>query len=383
MRKRLASSPHPDVPRLLATAISDSRRQGASAEELARHRDDLSAHAILHRVSGPLVAAFTAAGVTAPRELVAMQEADAMKRMTVLHDLAYAKELFDREEIPYLVFKGPVLTTLVGRDEWERPSLDLDVLVHAADIERAVDALVSAGSLQIDRNWAMVEKICMGELHLVLPTTTSLDLHWHLLVKESMRSDFGPDHPDLFATARMVDLDGVEVPTFGPAATFVYSCLHGAISGGHRMVWLKDIERLARHDVDDWGDVVALAERWRCSLVVGAMLQRSSSQLGLELPPGLLDQLIPSSMVRRTFSVVDRRHPVTENVNDESFLRLATRSIGPTPLASLRRLASRAAAFARRRTLHHDFEDATELFVDDPGAGARERYFRRLGSLES
>ena len=366
------------VPELLAVITSERASKDIGPDCLRRHSTELVYAATMHRVPGPLAVAFERTGVETPAALVAQQQNAALARMAALHDFEFLASVLGAIDVPYLAFKGQVLTTLVGRNEWERPSLDLDVLVRVGDMEKAVDALVGAGSLLLDRNWELMRERMIGEMHLLLPSGTSLDLHWHLLVTESMRSDFAPDHAALFRTARSVDLDGVDVPTFGPAETLVYSCLHAGISGGHRLVWLKDIERLVDFDRPDWDDVVSVARSWRCPLLVGAMLGRTQRTLGLEVPDEVLARLIPSRVLRRVLAFVDARRPVEENSKDESFLRLATRSVGPDVPATIRRFVSRSTAFARRRTTHGDFESPTALFENHPGDDMRRSFFDEL-----
>ena len=371
------------VPELLAVITSDRASQTLTGDCLKTHSSELVAAAAMHRVPGPLAAAFERMGVEIPADLQRQQEVAALSRLTALHDFELLATVLGAIGVPYLAFKGQVLTTLVGRDEWERPSLDLDVLVRVGDMERAVAALVDAGSVLLDRNWELMQERMIGEMHLLLPSGTSLDLHWHLLVTESMRTDFAPDHDAIFRTARSIELDGTDVPTFGPAETLVYSCLHAGISGGHRLVWLKDIERLVDYDRPEWDEVIAVAKAWRCALLVGALLGRTQRTLGLEIPDGVLAELVPSRVLRTVFAFVDERRPVHENSQDESFLRLATRSVGPDVRATVRRFLSRSSAFARRRTLHGDFESPTALFENRAGDGARDRYFAELARRDA
>ena len=366
------------VPELLAVITSDRASKTLTGDCLRRHSSQLVSVASMHRVPGPLAAAFARMGVDIPVELQRQQEGAALARMTALHDFEFLASVLGAIDVPYLAFKGQVLTTLVGRNEWERPSLDLDVLVRVADMERAVDALVRAGSVLLDRNWDLMCERMIGEMHLLLPSGTSLDLHWHLLVNESMRDDFTPDHEALFRTARSVELDGTLVPTFGSAETLVYSCLHAAISGGHRMVSLKDIERLVDFDRPAWPDVIDVARRWRAEVVVGAMLGRTQRILGLQLPETIIPALISSRSLRLALGALDRRRPVQENTKDESLLRLVTRSIGPDLRSTIRRFASRTSAFTVGRAMHVEPPSPMALFQQGESPELRQEYFAEL-----
>jgi Uncharacterised nucleotidyltransferase len=360
------------IGRLLADVVSIGRTDAVSTESLRRHEAALADRALQHRVPGPVAIAYRSRGLDVPERVRSSQIEASVSRMTALHDLDFMRQALAAREIEFLVFKGQVLTTLVSGDEWERPTLDLDVLVRGAELEEAVDLLVTGGAVHLDRNWPRMRDDVLGELHLVLPSGTALDLHWHLLVRSSTRSSFAPDHIALFANSRTVDLDGTVVRTFGSAETLVYSCLHGAISGGHRMVWLVDIERLITNDRPDWDEVVRVATTWRCELVVGAMLLRTRAELGLVVPQTVTEQLVPSRGMRRVLSAVDRGRPVGNVTGDAPGLRLLTRSLDVDARSSLRSLIARPAKRAFDVGMRRQRPTAADLFVDVSGDDLRD-----------
>ena len=342
---------------------------------VSEHLDELAALAITHRVPGPCVAGLRDLELPVPDVLGDSQLIQALQRVTTLHDLEFMSDLFRGEGIDFLVFKGQVLTTLVSGDAWERPTSDLDVLIRPADLERAVDVLEHAGAVHLDRNWELMYDLVIGELHLVLPAGTSLDLHWHLLVRETGRGSITPDHRALFDGSRLVGLDGTSVATFGKAQTLVYSCLHAVISGGHRLVWLTDIEQLMVRDQPAHEEVLACAAAWKCELVVGAMLMRVRSELGLTGVDELIDQLVPNRLVRGIFALTDRAFPVSAMSGDAAALRLLTRSLRATKAQSVRSLLARSLRNAWRSVRGRPAPSAAELFDDRPGNRCRERYF--------
>ncbi|WP_420453073.1 nucleotidyltransferase family protein [Ilumatobacter sp.] len=372
-----------EVGRVLADAVSSARHRAVEPALLERFGPQLIEKALVHRVPGPLLHTFRHHGVAGEGALHARAVDDAIARMTALLDVEWMAEVFAGADIDWLAFKGPVLTTIAGCDRWERPTTDLDVLVRGRDLERAIDLLVDAGGFHLDQNWELMLERVIGEVHLIMPMGTSLDLHWNLLVNESMRTMSTPDHAAIFDTARTVDLDGVEVPTFGPAETLVYSCVHACISGGHRLVWLKDVEQLVLADQPDWDDVVDVARSWGAAIQVGAIVGRTQRHLGLDVPDGVIERLVPNRALRLALELLDRRRPVADAELDESILRLATRSLGPTTWVTVERFGRRAIAFARRRLLHGEPMSATELFVERPGDGDRRRYFDAVVAASS
>jgi hypothetical protein len=363
-----------NIGRLLADVVSVSRTTEVTAASLLTHEAELVDRAVQHRVTGPVTAAYRGRGLEVHERLRASQIDASVSRMSALHDLEFMQRVFAARDVEFLVFKGQVLTTLVGGDEWERPTSDLDVLIRGVQLEEAVDLLVAGGAVHLDQNWPKLRHDVLGELHLVLPSGTALDLHWHLLVRASTRTGFTPDHAGLFVNARTIDLDGTAVPTFGPAETLVYSCLHGAISGGHRLVWLVDIERLVTNDQPDWSDVVRVATNWRCCLVVGAMLQRTRSELGLAVPQRVVGELIPGRMMRGAMSGIDRVRRVSDVTGDSPALRLVTRSLDVDALSSLRSFIVRPAARVYEAARGRPQPSAAELFVDVSGDELRDTH---------
>ena len=111
---------------------------------------------------------------------------------------------------------------------------------------------------------------------------------------------------------------------------------------------------------------------------VGALLLRARRELALEVPDAVIEQLIPTVWFRSLLDKVDRNRPVAEAEVDESFLRLVTRSIGPTTSSSVRRFFLRSLRFARRRGLHEDLEDPMELFEVSVRPAAEVEYFEKV-----
>ena len=353
--------------------VSAQRSADVSSETLRRFETELVERAIHHRVPGPAAAAYRKRGLDVPERLRANQVASSIARMSALHDFEFARRMLAGRGIDLLVFKGEVLTTLVSGDDWERPTSDLDVLVRPERLEEVVDLLVAGGAIHLDRNWRRLREDVLGELHLVLPAGTALDLHWNLVVRSASRSAFAPDHDALFETSRPIDLDGTTTTTFGATETLVYSCLHGAISGGHLLVWLHDIERLVLNERPDWSEVIGVARRWRCGLVVGAMLQRAQCELGLAVPRQVIDELLANRALRVALAGVNRVCRVADTTGDGPLLRLITRSIDVDGWATLRSLVVRPAQRAVRFALRRPQPSALDYFVDTPARSDDER----------
>ena len=116
---------------------------------------------------------------------------------------ALGATVVDKESFPWVVMKGPVLSERC----YARPDLraygDLDMLVPPASFPGAVAAAVDAGATLVDRNWPLAHRQMRGELMLVLPRGTVLDLHWHVLNEPEAREWFPLDPAAMVARRRL------------------------------------------------------------------------------------------------------------------------------------------------------------------------------------
>ena len=75
---------------------------------------------------------------------------------------------------------------------------------------------------------------------------------------------------ELFGRRRPVLLGTTTVATLDPVDGILYLCLHGSLSGGHQLVWLKDIDQMIDSQPPDWDELIRRARRpasdwWRPS----------------------------------------------------------------------------------------------------------------------
>ena len=64
----------------------------------------------------------------------------------------------------------------------------------------------------------------------------------------------------------------------------LYLCLHGSLSGGNQLVWLKDLDQMIDSGTTDWDDLVRRAIRYRAGLVAAMQLERARVVLGAPVP---------------------------------------------------------------------------------------------------
>lgn len=364
------------IGRVLAVSVAcwpAEHRRTRVTELATRHEGGLAglgAAAAFHGIASYVHAALTRAHGVPPRDrtaVKALRDGNAMTHLRTMADLSYLRQTLDAAAVPWLVVKGPVLAAHHGGAGW-RSYTDVDVLVPGDALPDALGALETSGSQVQDRNWTLIRDAMKGEVHLRLPTGTPLDLHWHLLNDRRSRAAFPIPIRALFDRSRHVEVDGVPLPTLGLADTVVYVALHTMLSGAHRLIWLKDLERLMATEHLPTDEIVEVARRWRAELVLASALQR----VDLAIPGATTRRRLPRvSQSTRAWAglagLAWRMSPAQCQDGRASLARLVSRSLRGTPSESLRELVHRGQDHLREdegsRQRHRPFT------TDDPRSG--------------
>jgi len=264
------AAPYGDAGRLVAAALDGG---DAELQTLAR-RPDLRALVVSSRVAPALAQRAAVLGL-AGREVEAWhgELITATTRGLVLRQaLAGISKALAGAGVPWAPIKGLGLSPHVYAAWEERPSGDVDVLVAAADFERARDALraigwsESAGAATADNeaflrdegyNWKAVE-----------PGGAQLELHYRLWgcapgeLAASLFTRAGAD-PPTGATARRLRL----------ADAWVVAAIHWWTTTPRRpLLYLWDLRRIARAGDDRLAaDVLMQVRRWGLELFAAPM----------------------------------------------------------------------------------------------------------------
>jgi hypothetical protein len=301
-----------------------------------------------------------------PRTLRALERYEVMQtanQMRIVTDLAGFAATIAPLEIPWITFKGPVAAQLLYARPELRTYRDLDVLVPRPDFTRTVDFLQRSGIEILDRNWTLINREHRGQLHVTLPLGTVADLHWHLLNRGVVRDAFDVDMTQVLDRTRAVRISGVDVQTLDAADGLVHLGLHAALSGGDRLIWLKDIERAIAVETPDWDDVIERALRWGAGAAVAVLLRRAATVLGAEVPVWALRDLDPSPIRRRLGEAFDRRWPVGAATGETTPSVLWPQVIRDGRLATVGSVLQRS---VRRPTT------ALHQWLGEPGGGGRD-----------
>ena len=122
-----------------------------------------------------------------------------------------------------------------------------------------------------------------GEIELGRAGGAVVDLHWSLVLSETLRRRFHIPTVDILARSTPLTIGPVDARTLDTTDTLVHLCHHAALSGAVRLVHLLDVDQAARR-IEDWERVARRARSWGAGAQVGLVLARARRVLGTPVP---------------------------------------------------------------------------------------------------
>lgn len=303
---------------------------------------------------------------------------DVDRHVRALGDLSVLAPALDGLGVRWLVVKGPVLAELHYTRPDRRSYTDLDVLVPSGDVGPVLEAVEAAGGHLLDRNWRLLRELEVGELLVRLRHGTLLDLHWHLFNDVAVRRTVAASTGDLLDRSRQVRLAGTPVATLDPTDTLVHLGAHATLSGGHRLVWLKDLDRFIASEAPDWEAVVVRARAWGVGPAVGLAVDRARRILGVRVPAGVPEALAGGRAVLAAGAAADALSPPARSSGRRSVGRIVSRSARADAGATVAEFGRRARAALVSRDRFSLDPPATDMDPANPrsprhDAGPEER----------
>jgi hypothetical protein len=225
-------------------------------------------------------------------------QANAVRSYLMDAELARITSALASCAVPAALLKGAATGRMVYGSPAARLVNDLDLLVPADDVEQAraaVGALGYAahgpvGSGRFGR-WQRRYR-CEIQMVCTHPERRGLlvELHWSL-VELPYYVERIPMNEVWAATRPVAGLPGAAIPD--PATLLLHSCAHVSLhhSRGLRLIWLVDVDRLARSAALDWDALSERSERWGLGLAASATLKATAAWLGTPLPAAVMTRL--------------------------------------------------------------------------------------------
>jgi hypothetical protein len=241
------------------------------------------------------------------------------KNLRIAAELIHILDCLDAAGVTAVPHKGPVLAETVYGDLALRDFSDLDVLVHAAEISRAKEALSKIGYKPNIELSPIEERAYLAsgyEYTFDGPAGKNLlELQWNFVPRFFA---VACDMEGVFARASTATVAGRAVRTLAPDDLFVALCVHAAKHLWGRLCWLRDIAVSAKRLPIDWERVRTESRRLGVERIVDVSLGLASTLLGAAdkrtQRPGGED----SAEVRAIIAEVAQHIPNAEEYNAES-----------------------------------------------------------------
>lgn len=329
----------------------------------------------LHRVGGSVYSGLATVDGVPPDVMNSLGEQRRRWQRTHLRMLRAIGEFapeFDDADVRWMVYKGAVLAGSVYPFTGDRASGDVDLLIHPVDIARAVRVLEELGYRHENHHWRHAAWLRRGEFTMVRDDVP-IDVHWHVQYARHDRVDLDYDHDALHRRSRRLDLGGATVSAPSPEDSLMMTAHHACRSGGHRLVWSKDIERLLADEHLDHERFVAEAIRVNVGGQVALAIARAQRLLEFDAVD-LVDRLGGAWAVRVDTAVTKVSRPIRSDDRMTSARRWAG-SVRGTPVDTVLYVGRRA-----RYRLLERFGTVPPSILDDEGE--KQDFFRLVAGTQ-
>jgi hypothetical protein len=203
------------------------------------------------------------------------------------------KSLAD-QQLPVIALKGLALAKNIYGDIALRPMSDMDLLLKEEDLVRAGRILLALGYKQDFPAWESMLKTYHHLPSFKNKSGTIIELHWNIVTPDS---SVKVDLDGLWARARLIKVDHVEVRVFSPEDLFLHLCLHACfhLQTGLDLIPFCDMAGLIKTATDkiDWQTVIARATNWGARKCVYLMLLLVRELLGAAPPEQIISEIKP------------------------------------------------------------------------------------------
>ncbi|WP_374449543.1 nucleotidyltransferase family protein [Stella sp.] len=291
--------------------------------------------------------------------------------------------------IDCLVLKGASLVTATGLSAGLRPMADVDLLVPTRDAERAIAVADPRFRVLLDDPDRTVAHVLLRHGYTVRDANRlEIDLHWRLAGVWASGAD--PDRP-FWDEAETAVLQGRTIRVLAPTDLLFHLVVHGLPRNPAPAIrWIADSLELLTTEGRriDWGRLVALARRFRRSLLLARGLGYLRAIFDAAVPAGVVAELAAAgaadAVEQAEFDVLTRgwtppaHLAAAETLTAAMLPILAERLPGHGLVAHLTDASLRPSVLGWLRRLGADF--VCEFRPESP---ITEAVRRQLGSLDT
>lgn len=239
-----------------------------------------------------------------------------------LEDARVALDALRERGLDGMVLKGAALVERYYRDSTLRTYGDVDLFVHPQRFRESIAALERRGFQLLDRNWPLITSDLRGQVHLQQPERGVVELHWHLVNGSRQRKTLRMTYDELWDAVRPMDLAGTPCLGVPPGEEIAHLCLHAAMHGCNRFIWLLDIAMITSTSDVDWDQTARRLSRWRFAQGGYLVLALARAWAGADVPLEQLETMRPGDSTRSLYRRLIKRWDLAEPEQDSRLREL-------------------------------------------------------------
>ncbi len=245
--------------------------------------------------------------------------AQTRRSLFLTRELLNILDLFERNGILVIPFKGPALGASVYGDITLRPFGDLDLVVRRKDLPRAKGLIISQGYRWcFDLTGGREEEFLRSEEGCFMTRRDGkvvVEIESEITPREF---PMGLEMAPFWSRVRQVPFEGREILAFSPEDLFLILCLHGSKHGWERLAWVCDLAELIRRERGlDWEKICGEARKTGCERIL---------RLAVSLISFLFSPPIPPEVLKKA-----REDPAVQSLMEKVLSPFRKESVDPLP----------------------------------------------------
>jgi len=222
------------------------------------------------------------------------------ENMLMTIELINVIKLLKKNNINVLAFKGPTLAQIAYGNISLRQYSDLDILVNAQDISKAITILEKNNyRLEYQLEEYQKEKLKRSVHDIALynkKNNIRLECHWTLTSGEFY---INIQNLNLFNHPNYIIINNYKLPTLSNETLLVYLCIHGYKHMWERIEWLVDINKLYTNKNLNWKRIIQLSEQLKAKRILLSSLYLCDKLFNTELPKNIKEQIYSNYILNK------------------------------------------------------------------------------------
>ena len=253
---------------------------------------------------------------------------NAKNNLLMLGELLKLLDLFEKEGIIAIPYKGPLLAISAYKNLVLRQFDDLDIVVNKNNILKVKEILISNNyTPQFDLDGFKERRFIQSQREYKFfnsETEINLEIQWQFQgVSFSVSDDLGFTDPKNIET---IEINNKRISSLSPENMLLVLCIHASGHYWERLSWICDVSELIQSKNIDWEYTIKKAEELGIKRLLWVNLFLAVDLLGSNLPDDISKHLESKTIQNLGFIVKKRIFiPYSDNFFRSASLRLKIR----------------------------------------------------------